>query len=116
MVVIELDKDNKDYARKICDLAEESIIVDEPTSFSSNLNTLVQIGVTLAPTAISAVVLIVMELIRNKKHIRIKVDDFEVEGLSEAKTLKLVEQYLKEKRDEKAKEELTKLLSAGSRE
>lgn len=111
MIIIELDKQDIEEAEKICELSEESIIIEEPNSFSSDLNTFVQIGITLAPSAISAIVLILTELIRNRKHVRVKIDGLELEGLSVDKTLEIVEKYLKEKRDEKAKEELTKLLS-----
>ncbi len=115
MIIIELDKQDLEAAEKISELSEESIIVEEPNSFSSDLNTFVQIGITLAPSAISAIVIILTELIRNRKHVRVKIDDLEVEGFSEDKTLELVEKYLREKRDEKAKEELTKLLSVNVR-
>lgn len=115
MIIIELDKKDSSIAEQICDLAEEAVIVEEPRSFSSDLNMYIQVGITLIPSAISAVVLIVTEIIRNKKHIRLKIDGFEIEGVSEEKSLRLAEEYLKAKQDEKAKEELIKLFSVDAR-
>lgn len=112
MIIFEIDKEDLDYANRISELAEMSIIIDEPRSFSSELNSIIQVGVTLAPYAISGVSLIIIELIKNKKNIKIKVTDegFEVEG-EEEKTIEIVRELINLKKEEKAQELLNHLLS-----
>ncbi len=112
MIIFEIDKEDLDYANRISELAEMSIIIDEPRSFSSELNSIIQIGITLAPYAISGVSLIIIELIKNKKNIKIKVTDdgFEVEG-EEEKTIEIARELINLKQEEKAQELLNQLLS-----
>ena len=73
---------------------------------------MVQIGVELAPYAISGVTLIIIELIKNRKKIKIKVSDngFEVEG-DEEKALKIAKELIEQKQEEKAQKVLSDLLS-----
>ena len=91
MIIFEFDKEDLKYAEKISDLAEMSLTIEEPKSFSSDLNTVIQIGVELAPYAITAVSLIIIEFIKNQKKIKIKVadDGITVEG-EEEKALETV--------------------------
>ena len=65
MIIFEIEKEDEEYADRISRLADMSIVIDNPKSFSSELNTVIQIGVELAPYAISGVVLIIIELINN---------------------------------------------------
>ena len=112
MIILELDKEDVEYAERISELADMSIIIDNPKSFSSDLNTVIQIGITLAPYAISAVTLIIIELIKNRKKIKIKVSDnsFEVEGEQE-KALEVAKELIEQKQEEKAQKLLSDLLS-----
>lgn len=112
MIIFELDKEDMEYANRISDLAEMSIVIEDPKSFSSDLNTIIQIGVTLAPYAISGVTLIIIELIKRKKKIKVKVTDdgFEVEGEQE-KTLEVVAKLIERRQDEKAQKLLNDWLS-----
>lgn len=112
MVIFELDKEDIEYAARISDLAEMSIIIDEPRSFSSELNTVIQLGITLAPYAISGVTLIIIELIKNRKRIKIKVTDdgFEIEG-GEEKALQMAKELISLNQDAKAEKILGDLLS-----
>ena len=115
MIIIEFEKNDKDYADKICELATMSIVITEPRSFSSDLNNIIQIGVQLAPSVVSAVTLILVEMIKKNKKVKFKVSDdsFEVEGLSEERALELAEKYINQKREDEAKKILNKLLSGG---
>ena len=112
MIIFELDKEDIEYADRICDLAEMSIVIEEPRSFSSDLNTVIQIGVTLAPYAISGVTLIIIELLKNRKTIRIKVTDdgFEVEGTQE-RAVEVAKELIEQRQDEKAQKLLNNLLA-----
>lgn len=112
MIIFEMDKEDIEYAERISQLANMSIVVDNPKSFSSDLNTVIQIGVTLAPYAISGVTMIIIELIRNKKKIKIKVadDGFEIEGDQE-KVLEVAKKLVEQKQEEKAQKILSELLS-----
>lgn len=112
MVIFELDKEDIAYAERISDLAEMSIIIDEPRSFSSELNTAVQLGISLAPYAISGITLIIIELIKNRKRIKIKVTDegFEIEG-EEDKALQMAKELISLKQEAKAEKVLNDLLS-----
>jgi hypothetical protein len=112
MVIFELDKEDIAYAERISDLAEMSIIIDEPRSFSSELNTVVQLGISLAPYAISGITLIIIELIKNRKRIKIKVTDegFEIEG-EEDKALQMAKELISLKQEAKAEKVLNDLLS-----
>ena len=100
------------YAERIGEQAEMSIMIDAPRSFSSDLNTILQLGVTLAPYAISAVSLIISELIKNKKKIKIKVtdDSIEIEG-DEDKALDVVRELIKQKKEDQAQKILNDLLA-----
>ena len=75
MIVFEFEKEDIGYAERISDLAEMSLLIEDPKSFSSDLNTVIQIGVELAPYAITGITLIIVELIKNRKKIKIKVSD-----------------------------------------
>lgn len=112
MIIFELDKEDMEYADRISDLAEASIIVDDPKSFSSDLNTVIQIGVTLAPYAITGITLIIIELIKNRKKIKIKFDNngVEVEGEQE-KALETAKKLIELKRDADAQKLLNDWLS-----
>ena len=112
MIIFEMDKEDVEYADRISELADMSIVVDNPKSFSSDLNTVIQIGVTLAPYAISGVTLIIIELIKNRKKIKIKVSDnsFEIEGEQE-KVLEVARELIEHQQEEKAKKLLSDLLS-----
>ena len=112
MIIIELDKEDIEYADRICDLADMSIIIEEPRSFSSELNTVIQIGITLAPYAISGVTLIIIELIKNRKKIKIKVTDegFEIEG-EEEKVLQMAKELISMDQETKAAKVLNDLMS-----
>ncbi|MBO5947460.1 hypothetical protein J6Q66_01335 [bacterium] len=112
MIVFEFDKEDKNYAERISDLAEMSLMIEEPRSFSSDLNTVIQIGVELAPYAITGVTLIILELIKNRKKIKIKVsnDGFSVEG-EEEKALEIVKKLIEQKNEDEAKKVLNELLN-----
>lgn len=112
MIIFELDKEDIEYAERISDLAETSIIIEDPKSFSSDLNTIIQVAVTLAPYAISGVSLIIIELIKNRKKVKIKVTDngFEVEG-EEKKALQVASELIIQRKEEQAKSVLNNLLS-----
>lgn len=53
MIIFEMEKEDIKYVDRIGELADMCIVIDNPKSFSSELNTVVQIGVELAPYAIS---------------------------------------------------------------
>lgn len=112
MIIFELDKEDMEYVDRISELAEMSIVIENPKSFSSDLNTVIQIGVTLAPYAISGVTLIVIELIKNRKKIKIKVSDegFEVEGEQE-KALEVARKLIEQQQEKKAQKLINDLLS-----
>ncbi len=111
MIIFEMEKEDVKYADSICKLADMCIVVDNPKSFSSNLDTVIQIGVELAPYAISGVTLIIIELIKNRKKIKIKVSDsgFEIEG-DEEKTLEVARKLIEQQQEEKAKKVINDLL------
>lgn len=115
MIIIEMNKEDRVYADKIAELAEMSIIVDQPRAFSSDLNEIVQVGVQLAPYIVPSVSLIIVEMIKNAKKVKIKLSDesIEVEGMSKDEAIEIVEKYIKEKREDKAQEILNKLLNEG---
>lgn len=112
MIVFEFDKEDIEYAERISDLAEMSLLIEEPKSFSSDLNTIIQIGVELAPYAITGITLIIIEIIENRKKIKIKVSDdgITVEG-EEAKALEIAKELIAQKKEEDAKKILHDLLS-----
>lgn len=112
MIIFEFDKADMNYAEQISKLAEVSITIPEQKSFSSDLNTVIQIGVELAKISIPAVAVILVEMIKNSKKIKIKVSDniLETEGLSEENSLELAKKFIEQKQDGKAKELLSKLL------
>lgn len=112
MIILELDKADMKYAERISELAEMSIMIEAPRSFCSDLNTVLQLGVTLAPYAISAVALIIIELIKNQKNIKIKVtdDSIEVEG-DEEKALQVARELIKQRQEDKALKTLNDLLA-----
>lgn len=112
MIIIELDKKDIDYAERICDLADTSIVIEEPRSFSSELNTVIQIGINLAPYAITGVTLIIIELIKNRKRIRIKVTDegFEVDG-EEEMALQMAKELISQRQEAEAQKVLNNLMA-----
>lgn len=112
MIVFEFDKEDIGYAERISDLAELSLLIEDPKSFSSDLNTVIQIGVELAPYAITGITLIIVELIKNRKKIKIKVSDdgITVEG-EEEKALEIAKELIAQKKEEEAKKVLHDLLS-----
>ncbi len=112
MIIFEFDKEDINYAERISDLAEMSLLIEDPKSFSSDLNTVIQIGVELAPYAITGITLIIVELIKNRKKIKIKVSDdgITVEG-EEEKTLEIAKELIAQKKEEEAKKVLHDLLS-----
>ena len=107
MIVFEFDKEDIGYAERISDLAEMSLLIEDPKSFSSDLNTVIQIGVELAPYAITGITLII-----NRKKIKIKVSDdgITVEG-EEEKALEIAKELIAQKKEEEAKKVLHDLLS-----
>lgn len=113
MIIFELNKEDIAYAERISDLAEMSLVIEEPRSFSSELNTIVQVGVELAPYAITGVSLIIVELLKNRKKIKIQVtkDGFVVEG-EEEKAIEIAEKLIQQKKEEEARSVLCNLLSA----
>lgn len=113
MIVFEFDKEDIEYAERISDLAEMSLLIEDPKSFSSDLNTVIQIGVELAPYAITGITLIIVELIKNRKKIKIKVSDdgIIVEG-EEEKALEIAKELIAQKKEEEAKKVLHDLLSS----
>ncbi len=112
MIIFELNKEDIDYAERISELAEMSLVIEEPRSFSSELNTIVQVGVELAPYAITGVSLIIVELIKNRKKIKIHVtkDGIMVEG-EEEKAIEIAEKLIQQKKEEEAHSILCNLLS-----
>ena len=115
MIIIELQKDEILYAEKIANLSEMSSIVVEPKSFSSELNDIIQVAVQLSSYIIPAISLIIIELIKKAKKVKIKISktDLEAEGISEETALKLIENHIKKSEDEKALEALQNLLKLG---
>ncbi len=116
MIIIELQKNEIEYAEKIADLAEMSSIVVAPKSFSSELNDVIQVVLQLSSYIIPALSLIIIELIKKGKKVKIKIskNDLEAEGISEETALKLIENYVMKSQDDKALEDLKKLLKVGS--
>lgn len=112
MIIFEVDKKDVEYVERICDLAEMSIVIENPKSFCSDLNTVIQIGVTLAPYAISGVSLIIIELIKNRKKIKIRITDeeIEIEG-DQNKVLEIVKELIEQRQEEKAQKLLSDLLA-----
>ena len=92
------------------------MLIEDPKSFSSDLNTVIQIGVELAPYAITGITLIIVELIKNRKKIKIKVSDdgITVEG-EEEKALEIAKELIAQKKEEEAKKVLHDLLSGKHR-
>ena len=103
MIIFEMEKEDIKYVDRIGELADMCIVIDNPKSFSSELNTVVQIGVELAPYAISGVTLIIIEL-------KVSDNGFEVEG-DEEKALKIAKELIEQKQEEKAQKVLSDLLS-----
>ena len=44
MIIFELNKEDSEYTDRISQLSEMSIVVEDPKSFCSDLNTVIQIG------------------------------------------------------------------------
>ena len=113
MIIFEIEKEDEEYADRISRLADMSIVIDNPKSFSSELNTVIQIGVELAPYAISGVVLIIIELIKKRKEFKMKYTDgdfgFDFEGEEEI-VLKKAEELIDQHQEEKAKKMLNDAL------
>ena len=113
MIIFEIEKEDEEYADRISRLADMSIVIDNPKSFSSELNTVIQIGVELAPYAISGVELIIIELIKKRKEFKMKYTDgdfgFDLEGEEEI-VLKKAEELIDQHQEEKAKKMLNDAL------
>lgn len=113
MIIFEIEKEDEEYADRISRLADMSIVIDNPKSFNSELNTVIQIGVELAPYAISGVVLIIIELIKKRKEFKMKYTDgdfgFDLEGEEEI-VLKKAEELIDQHQEEKAKKMLNDAL------
>ena len=112
MIILEFSKEDINYADRIADLAEISTVIVAPKSFSSELNDMIQVGIRLAPCIIPAVSLILVEMLKQSKKIKIKITDteLETEGLSERDSVKLAEQYILKQQEQKAVEIFSKLL------
>lgn len=111
MIIFELDKEDIQYAERISALAEMSLLIEEPKSFSSVLNSVIQLAVELAPYAITGVTVILVELIKNRKKIKIVVspDMITVEG-EEEKALAVAKELIAEKKEDEAQKVLHDLL------
>ena len=93
MVIFELDKVDKVYAERIVEVCDLSLGVVEPKSVNG-LSEIVQVGVMLSPLVIPALANVLTEIVKNKRTIRIKIGNREVEGLSEDNALMVLQQLL----------------------
>ena len=111
MIIIEMPRDAQAYAEQIAEKAEMATMAVAPKSFSSELNDIIQVGIQLASYAIPAVALILVEMIKTKKNLKIKIsnDSFEAEGREE-EVLALAAEYVRQKKEEEAVKTVIKLL------
>ena len=114
MIIVELSSNDMEYAKRIADEAEMSTIVVSPRSFSSEINEIIQVGVQLASYAIPAVALIIVEALKNKKRIKIKITNssFEAEG-REQEVLALARLYIEQNKEKEASKIVEELLQDG---
>lgn len=117
MIIIEMPRDEQTYAEQIAEKAEMATMAVAPKSFSSELNDIIQVGIQLASYAIPAVVLILVEMIKTKKNLKIKIsnDSFEAEGREE-EVLALAAEYVRQKKEEEAVKTVIKLLELDAAE
>ena len=80
-------------------------------------NDIIQVGIQLASYAIPAVALILVEMIKTKKNLKIKIsnDSFEAEGREE-EVLALAAEYVRQKKEEEAVKTVIKLLELDTAE
>lgn len=115
MIIIEMLGDDRSYADRIVAEAEMATMAVAPKSFSSELNDIIQVGIQLASYAIPAVALILVEMIKTKRNLKIKIskDSFEAEGREEA-VLALAAEFVREKKEDEAVKTVSKLLAMDS--
>lgn len=113
MIIIEMPRDDQSYAEQIAEKAEMATMAVAPKSFSSELNDIIQVGIQLASYAIPAVALIIVEMIKSKKQLKIKIsnDSFEAEG-REQEVLGLAAEYVWQKKEDEAVKTVMKLFEA----
>lgn len=115
MIIIEMLGDDRFYADRIVAEAEMATMAVAPKSFSSELNDIIQVGIQLASYAIPAVALILVEMIKTKRNLKIKIskDSFEADGREEA-VLALAAEFVREKKEDEAVKTVSKLLAMDS--
>lgn len=115
MIIIEMLGDDRSYADRIVAEAEMATMAVAPKSFSSELSDIIQVGIQLASYAIPAVALILVEMIKNKRNLKIKIskDSFEADGREEA-VLALAAEFVREKKEDEAVKTISKLLAMDS--
>lgn len=115
MIIIEMLGDDRLYADRIVAEAEMATMAVAPKSFSSELNDIIQVGIQLASYAIPAVALILVELIKNKRNLKVKIskNSLEADGREEA-VLALAAEFVREKKEDKAVKTVSKLLAMDS--
>lgn len=115
MIIIEMLGDVRSYADRIVAEAEMATMAVAPKSFSSELSDIIQVGIQLASYAIPAVALILVEMIKNKRNLKIKIskDSFEADGREEA-VLALAAEFIREKKEDEAVKTISKLLAMDS--
>ena len=113
MIIVEMQRDDQAFAEQIAEKAEMATMAVAPKSFSSELNDIIQVGIQLASYAIPAVALIIVEMIKSKKQLKIKIsnDSFEAEG-REQEVLALAAEYVRQKKEDEAVKTVMKLLEA----
>lgn len=115
MIIIEMLGDDRSYADRIVAEAEMATMAVAPKSFSSELSDIIQVGIQLASYAIPAVALILVEMIKNKRNLKIKIskDSFEADGREEA-VLALAAEFVREKKEDETVKTISKLLAMDS--
>ena len=115
MIIIEMLGDDRLYADRIVAEAEMATMAVAPKSFSSELNDIIQVGIQLASYAIPAVALILVELIKNKRNLKVKIskNSLEADGREEA-VLALAAEFVREKKEDEAVKTVSKLLAMDS--
>jgi len=100
MIIIEMNSADAQYARKIKENCEQNTGIITQQSFSG-VSDVLQIGIVLTEFALPFVAGVVTEMIRQRKKIKIKVGDVEIEGLGEKNALEKLEQLLERKSTDK---------------
>ena len=115
MIIIEMLGDDRLYADRIVAEAEMATMAVAPKSFGSELNDIIQVGIQLASYAIPAVALILVELIKNKRNLKVKIskNSLEADGREEA-VLALAAEFVREKKEDEAVKTVSKLLAMDS--